>query len=53
MRYGSVTISMFINRLMRGGKKSTARGVMYDSLDLIEERTDRRASRCLTRRCPM
>jgi small subunit ribosomal protein S7 len=41
LRYGSVNLSMFINRLMKAGKKSTARGVMYDSLDLIQERTDR------------
>jgi small subunit ribosomal protein S7 len=41
LRYGSVNLSMFINRLMKDGKKSTARGVMYDSLDLIQERTDR------------
>lgn len=41
LRYDSVTVSMFINRLMYGGKKSTARGVMYDSLDLITERTER------------
>ncbi|MEZ4519571.1 MAG: 30S ribosomal protein S7 [Chloroflexota bacterium] len=41
LRYGSVYVSMFINRLMKDGKKSTAQGVMYDSLDLIQERTDR------------
>lgn len=41
LRYGSVTLSMFINRLMKDGKKSTACSVMYDSLDLIQERTER------------
>lgn len=41
LRYNSVTISMFINRLMYGGKKSTARGVVYDALDLITERAGR------------
>jgi small subunit ribosomal protein S7 len=41
LRYGSTNLSMFINRLMKDGKKSTARGVMYDSLDLIQERTER------------
>jgi small subunit ribosomal protein S7 len=30
---------MFINRLMIGGKKSTARRVMYDAFEMIEERT--------------
>ena len=32
---------MFVNRLMKGGKKSTASRVMYDALDLIEQRTNR------------
>lgn len=41
LRYGSVHLSMFINRLMKDGKKSTATSVMYDSLDLIQERTGR------------
>ena len=41
LRYGSLKLSMFINRLMRGGKKSTARRIVYDSFDLIEERSNR------------
>ncbi len=41
LRYGSVHVSMFINRLMKRGKKSTARGIMYDAMDLIEERMNR------------
>ena len=41
LRYGSVKVSMFINRLMRAGKKSTARRIVYDSFDLIEERSNR------------
>ena len=39
-KYNSVHVSMFINRLMRGGKKSVAQRVLYDSFDLIEQRTD-------------
>lgn len=38
MKYGSVHVAMFVNRLMRGGKKSVAQRVLYDSFDLIEER---------------
>jgi small subunit ribosomal protein S7 len=30
---------MFINRMMRGGKKSTAQRIMYDSFEIIEQRT--------------
>jgi small subunit ribosomal protein S7 len=41
VRYGNVKVEMFINRLMKGGKKSTARGVMYDAFDLIEARAKR------------
>lgn len=41
VRYGNVKVEMFINRLMKGGKKSTARGVMYGAFDLIEERAKR------------
>jgi small subunit ribosomal protein S7 len=32
---------MFINRLMKEGKKSTARRVMYDALELVEQRAKR------------
>lgn len=32
---------MLINRMMYGGKKSTAQGIMYDALAMIEERAKR------------
>jgi small subunit ribosomal protein S7 len=38
-RYDSQTVTKFINRLMRDGKKSTSERVFYDSMDLIEQRT--------------
>ncbi len=40
-KYQSAQVSMFINRLMRDGKKSTARSVMYDAMSLVEERMKR------------
>lgn len=40
-KYGSVHVAMFINRMMRGGKKSTAQGIMYRAFDIIEERAKR------------
>ncbi len=43
LRYDNVHVSMFINRLMKRGKKSTATRVLYDSFDLIEERANRPA----------
>lgn len=41
LRYNNMHVSMFVNRLMRDGKKSTAQSVLYDSFDLIEERLSR------------
>lgn len=41
MRYGSELVGMFVNRLMRRGKKSTAYGIMYDAMDMIEQRTNK------------
>lgn len=39
MRYESQKVSMFINRLMRDGKKSTATSLIYRSFDLVEQRS--------------
>ena len=41
LRYNSVQVSMFVNRLMSDGKKSTALGLLYKSFDLIEQRAKR------------
>lgn len=38
LKYDNIHVAMFINRLMRNGKKSTASRLLYDSFDLIEER---------------
>ncbi|MDD5467739.1 MAG: 30S ribosomal protein S7 [Anaerolineales bacterium] len=43
VRYKSVEVQSFINRLMRRGKKSLAQGILYDAMDLIEARTKRNA----------
>lgn len=39
LKYNSKTLQMFINRLMIGGKKSTAQRIVYNALDIVEERT--------------
>jgi small subunit ribosomal protein S7 len=39
LKYNNLHIAMFVNRLMRDGKKSTAYRVLYDSFDIIEERS--------------
>ncbi len=41
IRYSNPTVQNFINRMMRGGKKSVAQHVMYETLTLIEERAKR------------
>jgi len=41
IRYNSLMVQMFINRMMYSGKKSTAQHIMYDTLALIEERSKR------------
>jgi small subunit ribosomal protein S7 len=43
LRYDSLHVAMFINRLMKKGKKSTARRIMYDSFELIEQRANKPA----------
>ncbi|MEA3310287.1 MAG: 30S ribosomal protein S7 [Chloroflexota bacterium] len=43
IRYGSVAVEKFINRMMMGGKKSISRRIMYDALSSIEERTGKPA----------
>jgi small subunit ribosomal protein S7 len=41
LKYNNEFVSMFVNSLMRDGKKSVAQRVLYDSFDLIETRTKR------------
>jgi small subunit ribosomal protein S7 len=39
VKYNSLHITMFINRMMYGGKRSTATGQMYGAMDMVAERT--------------
>jgi len=38
-RYNSVLVQQFINYLMERGKKSSAEGVFYGAMDVIQQRT--------------
>jgi small subunit ribosomal protein S7 len=38
-RYGSESVTKFVNTLMLDGKKSTAEGIFYDAMQIIEEKT--------------
>ncbi len=40
-KYGNANVQMFVNRMMYGGKKSTAQGIIYEAFDIIEERANR------------
>jgi len=41
IKYNSLLVSQFVNKLMTSGKKSTAQHILYDALDIIETRTRR------------
>lgn len=41
VRYNSVQVQNFINRVIKRGKKSVATSLVYDAFDLIGERTKR------------
>ena len=41
MKYGSRTVTMFTNKIMERGKKSTAERIVYGALDQVERRTGR------------
>lgn len=47
-RYDSVELSRFINRVMIGGKKSTARRAVYDALSMLEQRLNMPALEAFT-----
>ena len=36
VKYNSRVVSSFINKLMLDGKKTTAAGIFYDALDIVE-----------------
>ncbi len=38
-KYNNVHVAMFVNRMMYGGKKSTALRIMYNALDIVAEKT--------------
>lgn len=40
-KFNNVRVTMFINRMMYGGKRSIAQGIMYDAFDMIGERAKR------------
>jgi len=47
VRYNSVLVQNFINRMMRNGKKSTAASLMYDAMDMIEAKNQALPAGCV------
>jgi len=47
VKYQSMVVASLIQRLMRRGKKSTAVTVMYDALDIVQERTGKNPAEVL------
>jgi len=43
VRYNNEHVQNFINRVIRNGKRSVATTIVYDALDMVEERTKRGA----------
>lgn len=41
--YGNEQVSKFVNYLMRKGKKSLARKIIYDAFDIIEQKTKKKS----------
>ena len=41
VRYHSVQVQSFINRVMKNGKKSVATTLVYDAMDLLGDRTNK------------
>jgi small subunit ribosomal protein S7 len=40
-KYNNVHITMFVNRMMHGGKRSIALAIMYEAFEMIEEKLKR------------
>jgi len=38
-KYGDLLVSLFVNNIMKQGKKHLARRVLYDSFEIIQQRT--------------
>jgi len=40
-KYQSQSLTMFVNKIMRGGKKSVAERITYKAMDILEAQTHR------------
>lgn len=42
LRYNSKLVSKFINIVMESGKKSTSQGIVYNALEIVKKKTDKK-----------
>ncbi len=40
-KFGDIAVSQFINCVMKQGKKHTARRIVYDAFEMIEQKTSK------------
>jgi small subunit ribosomal protein S7 len=49
IRFQSVYVTTMIHHMLRRGKKTTAVGIMYDALDMVQQKTGRHPIEVLDR----
>ncbi len=47
IRYNNTNVQVLINHVLVRGKKSTATGIVYDALDMVEEKTQKNPAEVL------
>ena len=47
-RFNSTLAALFMNNMMRGGKKATSERIFYEAMDLIEERSGKKGLEVFT-----
>ena len=47
IRYNSVNVQTMVQHVLKRGKKSVAIGLVYDAMDMIQERTQKSRDRSL------
>ena len=47
IRYNSVNVQTMVQHMLKRGKKSVAVRLIYDAMDLIQERTEKNPVGCL------
>ena len=46
IRFNSIAVQTMVQHVLKSGKKSTAVRLIYDAMDLIKERTEKKSFGC-------